>query len=315
MIRGIDHITICVNDMDKALNFYQEILGFKKVLIDYFGVLAGMDKVVGKPNVKVRMMLLKSENIGPLGQGLIKLVQFLPPFKAKPVNVEHVWSDIGISEVALNVINMEKILAKMKDNNIEIVLPPQHDTFDNKEVVYAYIRDPDGSLVELVEWVKCKDFLGGRARIEGVNHISIGVNDMEKSLLFYRDVFGFQEVFLDSTGVVILPPALKREGTPDSLNLRLVMLANNYRDGWLEMAQHVPPYKPKHKLVYPEWAHIGHMEFSIGVSNIAKTYEELRKRNVDFLCPPKTVNFPSLGEWKFAYVIDPDGLLVSLVEY
>jgi catechol 2,3-dioxygenase-like lactoylglutathione lyase family enzyme len=315
MIRGIDHITICVSNMEKALHFYQEILGFKKVIFDYSGNLTGMDKIVGKSNVKARIMLLKTENIGPLGQGLIKLVQFLPPFRAKPINVEHVWSDIGISEVALNVINMEKILAKMKDNNIEIVLPPQHDTFDNKEVIYAYIRDPDGSLVELVEWVKCKDFLGGGTRIEGVNHISIGVNDMEKSLRFYRDIFGFQEVFLDSTGLVILPPALKREGTPDSLNLRLVMLANNYCNGWLEMAQHIPPYKPKYKLVYPEWAHIGHMEFSIGVSNIAKTYEESRKKNVKFLCPPKTVNFPSLGEWKFAYVIDPDGLLVSLVEY
>jgi catechol 2,3-dioxygenase-like lactoylglutathione lyase family enzyme len=314
MIRGIDHITICVSNMDKALNFYQKILGFKKMILDYSGLLTGMDKIVGKSNVKARIILLKSENIGPLGQGMIKLVQFLPPFKAKPINVEHVWSDIGISEVALNIINMEKVLAKIKDNNIEIVLPPQHDTFDNKEVIYAYIRDPDGSLVELVEWVKCKDFLGG-TRIEGVNHISIGVNDMERSLHFYRDIFGFQEVFLDSTGLVILPPALKREGTPDSLNLRLVMLTNNYRDGWLEMTQHVPPYKPKHKLVYPEWAHIGHVEFSIGVSNIDKVYEELRRKKVNILCPPQTVNFPSLGEWKFAYVVDPDGLLVSLAEY
>lgn len=313
MIRGIDHITIGVSDIEKALHFYQKILGFKKVMFDYSGTLIGMDKVVGKSNVKARMVLLKSENVGPLGQGMIRLVQFLPPFKAKPINVEHVWSDIGISEVALNVINMEEVLSKLKENDIEIALPLQHDTFNNKEVIYAYIRDPDGSLIELVEWIKCKDFLGG-TRIEGVNHISIGVNDIESALHFYRDIFGFKEVFLDSTGLVILPPALKREGIPNSLNLRLVMLTNNYRDGWLEMAQHVPPYKPKHKLVYPEWAHIGHMEFSIGVSNIEKLYEELRRKNVEFLCPPQKVNFPPLGDWKFAYAVNPDGLLMSLVE-
>ena len=314
MIRGVDHITVGVSNMEKSLHFYQNVLGFKKVIFDYSGVLTGMNRIVGKSVVKARIVLLKSERVGPLGQGMIKLIQFLPPFKADPLNVEYVWSDIGISEVAVSVVDMEKVLAKVKKEGIEVVLSPQHEVFDNKEVIYAYIRDPDGSFVELVEWVKCKDFLGGSG-IEGLNHISIGVNDMEKSLHLYRDILGFKEVFLDSTGLVILPPALKREGTPDSLDLRLVMLTNNYRDGWLEMAQHVPPYKPKHKPAYAKWAHIGHMEFSIGVSNIEKVYKELQEKHVEFICPPQTVTFPSLGEWKFAYVADPDDLFVSLVEY
>jgi len=314
MIKGVDHISIGVNDMEKSLSFYQNILGFTEVMFDYSGALTGMDWVVGKSGVKARIVLLKSERAGPLGQGMIKLIQFLPPSKASPLNVDYIWSDIGISEVAVNVINMEKVLAQVKEKGIKVVLPPQHEVFDNKEVIYAYIRDPDGSLVELVEWVKCKDFLGGSG-IEGVNHISIGVNDMEKSLSFYQNILGFTEVFLDSTGLVKLPPALKKEGAPDSLNLRLVMLTNNYRDGWLEMAQHVPPYKPKHKPAYAQWTHIGHIEFSIGVSNIEKVYTELHKKNVKFLCSPQKVSFPPLGEWKFAYVAEPDGLFVSLVEY
>ena len=55
------------------------------------------------------------------------------------------------------------------------------------------------------------------------------------------------------------------------------------------------------------------MEFAIGVSNLEKAYKELREKGIEFLSPPHAVEY-SWGQWKYAYLDEPDKNYVSLIE-
>jgi len=55
------------------------------------------------------------------------------------------------------------------------------------------------------------------------------------------------------------------------------------------------------------------MEFAVGVSNLERACAYAREAGVELLGEPQSVDVGT-GEWRYAYLVDPDGLYVSLVE-
>jgi catechol 2,3-dioxygenase-like lactoylglutathione lyase family enzyme len=53
--------------------------------------------------------------------------------------------------------------------------------------------------------------------IEGLTHIHLLVHDLERSLKFYKDVFGLEEKFRDGPSMVFLSP----KGTRDLITINL----------------------------------------------------------------------------------------------
>lgn len=312
MINGVDHIGIGVKNIDNALKFYKDFLGFKNVIFDYTGKLPGMDQVVGKHDIDARIVMLASENVSPVAQGMIKLVQLLPPSKPNRPKTKYEWGSICIAEVCMNVKNIEEVykLATV-EKGYEPVLPPTYALCPpaGEECKFAYIRDLEGILIEFIEWHMYKEF-GGTPRIEAVNHIGIGVRDMDKSMSFYKDILGFKEEVIGYTAKMDLMAPMLPSPTP---TMKVKIITNHYKGAWIEAYQYVKPYEPS--IAIPRWGDIGHMEFAINVSNIEKAYEQLQKKGVHFISPPQTVDLPPSGEWKYVYMVDPDGFLVSLVEY
>jgi catechol 2,3-dioxygenase-like lactoylglutathione lyase family enzyme len=89
MYKGVHHIGIGVSDTEKSLDFYSNLLGFNQVMFDYTGTIPGMEGITGK-STNARVVMLKNENTGPLGLGMLKLVHLslLPdsfPFSNQPV--------------------------------------------------------------------------------------------------------------------------------------------------------------------------------------------------------------------------------------
>jgi catechol 2,3-dioxygenase-like lactoylglutathione lyase family enzyme len=183
---------------------------------------------------------------------------------------------------------------------------------NNNKVKYAYIRDPDTILIELIELGMGRRF-GGPPRIEGVNHVGIGVSNIAKSLTFYRDTLGFREVLWDHTGTFEGIPAVDNRKSPTKpIKMRIVMLTSNYRSAWIEIIQHLCPRKAVQKRV-PR-AHVGYAEFGIRVREIEKVYGELREQNVRFVSPPQVLYLPLSRGYRHASILDPDNLRVSLVQ-
>lgn len=305
VFRGVDHVGIGVSDMDRSLDFYSNHLGFTEVLFDYSGPLPGMKKVTGKPATKARIVMLKNPNIGPVGQGNIKLVQLLLPEQAEPIPEGTIWGEVGVSEVCINAPGVSDNYRNLVLKGAKALMPPVSEPYPpfNTQVDLAYIADPDGGKVELIDWVDICAGIGDKPRLEGVNHVAFGVSNLERTKEFYQKL-GFTELVIECEGY----NETMAIWFPKPVKMKVVLLAN-YRGAWIEPVEHIPPSKD----LRGSWGHLGPMEFAIGVTNLGKACQELEKEGVKLLGPPQTIKVTT-GEWKYAYIVEPDGLYVSLVE-
>lgn len=306
MFRGVNHVGIGVSDMEKSIKFYGDRLGFKEVMFDYTGPIQGMEKITGNPETRARVVMLKNQNVGPLGLGMIKLVRLLPPDKPEAIPAGTCWGEIGIAEVCINVHMGEEVFRELvQEKGCKPLLPldfgplPPYDT----TVGFCYIADPDGGKIELIEWRDMCPGLGTTPKIEGVNHVAFGVSNMENSLNFYSEL-GFTELFFDFKGVL----DAMNVWFPEPVEQHIVMMTNYYGAG-IEPSQHFPPSKD----LRGSWGHLGPMEFAVEVTNIEKACDYLQKKGIELLSPPQTIEVSS-GQWKYAYIVEPDNLYVSLVE-
>lgn len=307
MFKGVNHVGIGVSDMNRSLKFYGELLGFTEVVFDYTGFLPGMEKVTGKPETKARVVMLRNQNKGPIGLGMIKLVHLLPPDKSESIPPGTTWGEIGIAEIALNTRKSPEKFAEMVLKGCKPLLPPAIPSvfppYENNIVGLSYIADPDGGKIELIEWSGMCPGLGTEPRVEGVNHVAFGVSNMESSMKFYREL-GFTELVFDFNGYV--DSMATWYSKPQKMRILCVA---NYYGAWIEPIEHFPEVKD----LRGSWGHLGPMEFSVGVSNIEKAYEELQKKGIKFLSPPQTLEVSS-GQLKYVYVVEPDNLCISLIE-
>ncbi len=53
------------------------------------------------------------------------------------------------------------------------------------ELDLAYVADPGGGKIEILEWTGLWKALPGEPRLEGVNHVAFGVADMQATREFY----------------------------------------------------------------------------------------------------------------------------------
>ena len=129
----------------------------------------------------------------------------------------------------------------------------------------AYVADPWGTKLELIEWTGLWRSLPGPARAEGVNHVAFGVTDMARTRAFYERL-GFTELLFES--VEFFDP-----------------MAPWYEEPWYDPehlpAQHMTmPMPAQGAAIEPvvldppghdcrgEWGHLGPMDFGIRVTNI-----------------------------------------------
>ena len=168
----------------------------------------------------------------------------------------------------------------------------------------SYVHDPWGGKIEMIEWTGLWKALPGEPRAEGVNHVAFGTADLDASVAFYRRL-GFDEMLFESTDFFDpMAPWYDRE-LPEQ---HMVMMMSS-QGGGIEPCV-LTPLGPDCR---GEWGHLGPMEFSVGVSNLELACDRLRAQGVEFRGAPQTVDVGT-GEWKYAYLVDPDGLYVSLVE-
>lgn len=141
--------------------------------------------------------------------------------------------------------------------------------------------------------------------IRGIHHTAISTGDLQRSLRFYRDLLGFQEVFSSSwdVGAEI---ADRIVGLKDS-SAHLVML--KLGNACLELFQYASPRPKPGEPTRPVCDH-GITHICLEVADIEAEYERLKAAGMRFHCPPQEVG----GGTCATYGRDPDGNVVELLE-
>ena len=140
--------------------------------------------------------------------------------------------------------------------------------------------------------------------IETIRHFGIVVNDMSKSLWFYRDLLGLHVVSkMDCFGNYV-DTMLKLKNA----KIDIVKLSTNNDSTEIELLEyHFPPKNSSRR----EINFIGPSHLAFTVKNLDNFYQFLISKNIRFNSPPQT---SSDGKVKVCFCYDPDDTPIELVE-
>jgi len=138
-----------------------------------------------------------------------------------------------------------------------------------------------------------------------LRHVGLAVENMERSMRLYKDIFGLQVVWNE----VEHSPFIDRLSNIKSVKVHTVKLKDN-SGGMIELLQYLShPEKRNNDTIN----RIGCSHIAITVNNIDNMYKILSDEGITFINKPE--KHPE--EWvkaKVAFCRDHDGILIELVE-
>lgn len=146
-IKGLVHVNINCSDFDLSLKFY-ELLGFQKVLEVPEKNTPEVAAAVGMPPYKVKGALIILQNSRtPL---IIDLLEWREPTDSNPP-YPHLYH-LGIARIALATDDLDSDVAFLKSHGVEFLSEPVKVKIgDQPESRFVCFKDPDGTILELVE--------------------------------------------------------------------------------------------------------------------------------------------------------------------
>lgn len=153
---GVVGVTIGVSDVESSLYFYQRILGYDHMVSDVSGSYSDLEGQEEQPGRYRRVLLNHSEpRTGPfsrlLGSTSIELVQCLDREPQK-VFAGRLWGDLGYIHLCFDVQGMGELKKSCEAAGHGFTVDSA-ESFDMGEAAgrFAYVEDPDGTLIEFVE--------------------------------------------------------------------------------------------------------------------------------------------------------------------
>ena len=146
MTLAMRHTGIVVRDLDAALSFYSDLLGFVETdRVDESG--AYLDNILEVEDAQVTTVKLHAP-----GGGGLELLEVRAPRQKGAATPTRSTTRPGISHVALTVSVLEALYHSMNGAGVRFNAPPQ--LSPDGKVKLTYCRDPEGNFVELVEVLK-----------------------------------------------------------------------------------------------------------------------------------------------------------------
>ena len=192
IVTSIDSIGITVGDMERAVGFYTNVLGFEK--IDAREVAGEpFERLYGVFGSRLAVTTLR------LGDERIELMQFIAP-RGRPEPTDSKSNDRWFQHVAIIVSDMDRAYAWLREHKVEHassgpqLLPAWNPNAGG--ISAFYFRDPDGNHLEVLHFPAGKGDPKWHRESErlflGIDHTAIVVADTGASLGFYRDALGLR---------------------------------------------------------------------------------------------------------------------------
>lgn len=189
---AVESVGMTVSDMDRAVDFYSNVLSFKKISdVEVLGT--EYEQLQGLFGVRLRIVKLQ------LGNELIELTEYLTP-KGRPIPIDSRSNDRWFQHIAIAVSDMDQAYQHLRKYKVQYAsTAPQRIPDSNKAAAGIrafYFKDPDGHNLEIIyfppgkgdpKWQKATNQL-----FLGIDHTAIVVSNTQASLKFYRDLLGLK---------------------------------------------------------------------------------------------------------------------------
>ena len=151
MIKQIYHVGLTVENMEKSLEFYRDILG-----LEFQGELLmegkETDLMFQRKNCRARVAYLNGSK--DISMPPVELIQFLD------MDIKRDKSDLfktSISELCFYNADIDRVYKHLLDNGVECLSAPQDFDFTKDGFSKSrafYFRDPDGIILEMMQPVE-----------------------------------------------------------------------------------------------------------------------------------------------------------------
>jgi catechol 2,3-dioxygenase-like lactoylglutathione lyase family enzyme len=143
-IIAADHTGITVSNLERSLEFWQNVLGFElSHRAHQTGEMAS--EITGVAGAEIKLAVVKAP-----GGHKIELLEYLAPPDRKNVGLRP--CDLGHVHVALTVDNLDVVLNTIAASGWKAAGKPQTlTTGPNAGKRVIYVRDPDGTTIEFMQ--------------------------------------------------------------------------------------------------------------------------------------------------------------------
>jgi catechol 2,3-dioxygenase-like lactoylglutathione lyase family enzyme len=308
-VSHIETVGFTVSDMDKAVEFYTNVLSFEKVSdTEIWGT--EFEHLTAVFGARARVVDLR------LGNERLELTEYLTP-QGRPVPIDSRSNDRWFQHIAIIVSDMDKAYAQLRAAKVRHASTgpqtlPAYITAA-AGIKAFYFKDFDNHVLEILQFPSDK----GAAKWHelektgklflGIDHTAIVVGDTETSLKFYRDTLGLAVAGTsDNYG-----PEQERLNNVFGARLHITGLKTKEDGIAVEFLQYIAPADGR---AYPRdtrSSDLWHWETTFA----ADTALIFNNFNADFISSG-IVAFPNaqLGFRRAAMFRDPDGHAVRAVE-
>jgi catechol 2,3-dioxygenase-like lactoylglutathione lyase family enzyme len=301
-------ITHVVGDLDKSLHFFHDGVGL--AFASPPGPLA--DSVLlttvraQHPEATARAATL----IIPGASFQLQLVQFMGA-DGKPFS-QHLY-DAGISRLSVSVRDIYKEFNQLSDLGVTVDTTsngPVYTQRPRNNTQAVMLHDPDGFVLELVQQEGQAHGPEVPPGVPADSNIynarsSLGIDDINKSVAFYRDLLGFKVPRLP---MPVNDAVLALEGTPRAIARSAPSMPPGSNNMWVLWNFSGLEDRLKHA---PNVQDPGAAVVTFQVIQLPKLVKQMKAQGVEFVTKGVV---PLGGHRRAALIRSPDGLLVALVE-
>jgi catechol 2,3-dioxygenase-like lactoylglutathione lyase family enzyme len=311
LIEALDSVTITVSDMDRALDFYEDVLTFQKVSdVEVTG--EAYEQLMGVFGLRMRVARLR------LGDEHVELMEVLTP-KGRPIPVDSRSNDFWFQHVAIIVSDMGRAFAWLREHNITYASPaPQRlpDWNPNAGGIEAfYFRDPDGNNLEILRFPEGKGDPKWHRPSEklflGIDHTAIVVEDTDRSLAFWRDLLGLRVAGESENW----GPEQERLNNVFGARLRITALRAPDGPG-VEFLEYLSPRDGRPFPADTRASDLWHWQINLQSADVDPAADALRDGRARFVSPGVTqLPGDGLGFTEGLMARDPDGHALLLLRH
>lgn len=308
-IAGIQQIGIGVPDVKEAFRWYQRNFGMD---IPIFEEVAEANLMLpytgGKPHKRHAILAINLK-----GGGGFEIWQYTSRTPQPPV-FKIQLGDLGIYCSRIKSNNVRASYEKFRSEKLNLITELVKTPNGNE---HFFLQDPYGNVFEIVEG---GDWFGkGTTHTGGTAGCIIGVSDMEKSMLFYKEILGYDTVIYDEEG--IFDDLKNLPG--GSEKMRRVLLKHDVpRKGsfskllGLSQIELVKVYNREPKKIFANryWGDLGFIHLCFDVTGMTDLKKECEAKGFPFTVDSASSFDMGEAAGHFSYIEDPDGTLIEFVE-
>ena len=153
---GIYGVIMGVSNMEKSIDFYRAILGYDIIVADQTGQFGDLSPLPGGKHNFRRVLLRRSKppvgSFSPIfGNSELELIQAIDK-PTRRIFEGRAWGDLGFIHICYDIRRMDLLREECKIKGYPFAVDSgEIFSMGDAAGAFAYVEDPDGTLIEFVE--------------------------------------------------------------------------------------------------------------------------------------------------------------------